>query len=214
MTVEEAFTIVSNAVSLHPVVPDWSRYKLNLALPVVGLGTRYLNPQWGNKAPGVFPKIIHGLVETFHHECDNGVCKEVSFTYGSGFPALWKHENLNEATHEWLREEFAEVPIRFFRHIKRCVKRGRLVSYNGDGEMPEDYASVEPKTDARFAFFSGEQNLCFLPDSQIRTFEYFDNLEPGRHALHLLPKYSHLDVFMGKDAARDHFPLMVEELEK
>lgn len=212
--VPQVTTVVSNAVSLHPVVPDFSKIKLRIALPLVALGTKYLNPQWGNKAPDLFPKIIHTLVEATHHECDNGVCKEVSFTYGSGFPALWKHENLNEATHEWLREEFAEVPIRFFNHIKKCIRNGHLVSFQKDPQMPEDYEAIVPRTDARFAFFSGKENLCFLPESQVRTYEHFQGIEKDRHALHLLPGYSHLDVFMGKNAAQDIFPLMVEELEK
>ncbi|MDZ7690203.1 MAG: hypothetical protein U5K69_03430 [Balneolaceae bacterium] len=155
--VPQVSTIVSNAVSLHPIVPDFSRFKLKVALPIVGLGTKYLNPQWGNKATGAVPKIIHTLVEATHHECDNGVCKEVSFTYGSGFPALWLHENLNEETHEWLRQEFAEVPIRFFNHIKECIKAGKLIAFHQDAEMPEDYVELEPQTDARFAFFAGEK---------------------------------------------------------
>jgi hypothetical protein len=212
--VPQVTTIVSNAVSLHPVVPDFSKFKMNFALPLVSLGTRYLNPQWGNKAPGVFPKIIHGLVELFHHECENGVCKEVSFTYGSGFPALWRHENLNEATHEWLREEFGEVPISFFEHIKKCIKKGNLISLENNKNLPEDYISVEPKTSARFAFFAGEKNRCFLPESQVQTYKHFEQFESNDNALHLIPDYSHLDVFMGENAARDIFPLIKEELEK
>lgn len=212
--VPQVKTIVSNAVSLHPVVPGWSRFKVNFALPLVSLGTRYLNPQWGNEAPGVFPKIIRSLVEVTHRECNNGVCKQVSFTYGSGFPALWLHENLNDATHEWLRNEFAEVPIRFFNHIKKCIKKGHLVSYQNDLQLPEDFISTPSKTNARFAFLSGKENLCFLPESQVRTYEHFDKTEPGRHALHLLPDYSHLDVFMGKNAAQDIFPIIAEELER
>ena len=45
-----------------------------------------------------------------HHECDNPVCKEVSFTYGTGFPALWLHENLNDETHEWLSGNLPMCP--------------------------------------------------------------------------------------------------------
>jgi hypothetical protein len=211
--VPQVTNIVSNAVSLHPVVPRWSVFKINVALPLVSLGTRYLNPQWGKEAPGVFPKIIRSLVEVTHNECDNGVCKQVSFTYGSGFPALWRHENLNDATHEWLKDEFAEVPIHFFNHIKKCIKKGHLVSLQKDRDLPLDYVSTPPKTDARFSFLAGKKNLCFLPESQGHTYEYFEKLEPGRHAFHLLPDYSHLDVFMGKNSARDVFPIILKELE-
>ena len=66
---------------------------------------------------------------------------------------------------------------------------------------------------ARFVFFTGLENRCFLPESQVRTFKWFESREPGRHAIHELRGYSHLDVFMGKSAARDVFPLMLAELE-
>lgn len=212
--VPEVSTIVSNAVSLHPVVPDWSKFKLQYMVPLVRQMTNYLNPHWGVHAPGVVARLISLLVNLTHHECNNAVCKQVSFTYGSGFPALWRHENLNEDTHEWLKEEFGAVPLRFFQQITRCVQRGHLVAFEDFQELPKDYTAEKPRTEARFAFFSGEKNLCFLPQSQIQTFNYFDALRPGYHSLHLLPEYGHLDVFMGKNAAVDTFPLIIAELNK
>ncbi|MBY0419355.1 MAG: hypothetical protein K2W88_14995, partial [Pararheinheimera sp.] len=56
--VPEVTTIVTNAVSLHPVVPDWSRFKLQYMVPLVRLMTKYLNPHWGVHAPGVVAKLI------------------------------------------------------------------------------------------------------------------------------------------------------------
>ena len=78
--------------------------------------------------------------------------------------------------------------------------------------LPSDYTAAPPQTDARFVFLAGEHNRCFLPESQTRTFEYFDRFAPGRHAAHVLPGYSHLDVFFGQHASRDVFPLIVKEL--
>jgi hypothetical protein len=210
--VPQVTTIVANAVTLHPVIPAWSRLKIGYAVPLVGKLTRYLDPQWGLHAPGVTPKVLNGVVRLTHHECSNPVCKEVSFTYGSGFPALWRHENLNDETHEWLKAEFAHVPITFFDQMRKCVAAGRLVSVEGHDELPRDFAAQAPKTEARFVFFTGLENRCFLPESQVRTFQWFESHQPGRHAIHELPGYSHLDVFMGKNAARDVFPLMLTEL--
>lgn len=212
--IPEVTTIISNAVSLHPVVPKWSKFKLTFLLPLVNIMTKYLNPHWGVEAPTLAAKLITLLVNLTHHECNNAVCKQVSFTYGSGFPALWSHENLNEETHEWLKEEFAAVPLRFFEQITRCIKVGHLVSVQGFKELPVDFLQAAPKTDARFAFFAGENNLCFLPQSQINSFEYFSSLRSDFHSLHVLPDYGHLDVFMGKNAAQDTFPLIIQELEK
>ena len=125
--VPQVDTIVTNAVSLHPVVPKVSALKLRVAVPAVGLMLRYLNPQWGLHAPNVPAKLLVALVRATHHECDNDVCRFVSFTYGTGFPTLWSHDNLNDETHEWVKQEFAHVPLSFFRQIARCVARGRAM---------------------------------------------------------------------------------------
>jgi pimeloyl-ACP methyl ester carboxylesterase len=212
--VPEVKTIVSNAVSLHPVVPFFSGVKLRFAVPLVALLTPYVSPRWGLHAPTLTAKAITGLVRLTHHECDNTVCRMVSFTYGSGFPALWSHENLNDATHEWLTDEFAEVSLRFFAQIARCVNAGHLVSVEGYPQLPADFVAQPPQTDARFAFVAGDRNRCFLPESQERTFEYFDRHRKDYHSLHVLAGYGHLDVFMGKNASRDVFPIILDELEK
>jgi pimeloyl-ACP methyl ester carboxylesterase len=212
--VPQVKTVITNAVTLHPVIPRWSRLKIGYAVPLVAHLTDYLNPQWGVNAPGVTPKVLNGIVQVVHHECSNPVCKQVSFTYGSGFPALWKHENLNPETHEWLRGEFAEVPMTFFEQMRKCVNAGRLLAAEYHDELPRDFVAQPPRTDARFVFFAGSENRCFLPESQVETYRWFDNHQPAKHALHELDGYSHLDVFMGKDASRDVFPLMIDELER
>jgi pimeloyl-ACP methyl ester carboxylesterase len=211
--VPQVTTILSNAVSLHPVVPAFSRFKLQVGYPLMSPFIRYLNPQWGLRAPNGLPKAIDFIVELVHHECDNPVCHEVSFTYGAGFPALWRHENLNDETHEWLKQEFAHVPVTFFRQIEQCIRAGHLIAVEGERLLPADFVARAPETDARIAFFAGEKNRCFLPESQVRSFQFVDRTRPNYHSLHVLPGYSHLDVFMGKNAARDIFPLFLQELE-
>jgi hypothetical protein len=212
--VPEVKTVVANAVTLHPVIPGWSQFKINYLTPTVGSFVDYLNPQWGLYSPTTISRLITLSALLVHHECDNPVCKMVSFTYGSGFPALWRHENLNDETHEWLKGEFAHVPITFFRQMARCVEEGHLVSVEGMSELPESFVAEPPRTDARFAFLAGEKNQCFLPESQKRTFEFFDSIDKNYHSFHLLRNYGHLDVFMGKNAHRDVFPLILNELER
>lgn len=207
-------TIISNAVSLHPVVPRWSAFKLNALVPVIRRVTPYLNPQWDARTKSVAGRMFYYLTELTHRECRNSVCRQVSFYYGSGFPALWSHENLNDETHEWLKTEFANVPVSFFRQIARCVRRGVLTPFDHPDELPDDFAGQPPRTDARFILFGGEDNRCFLPESQRRTFDWLESMSPGRHSLHILPRYGHLDIFMGRHADRDVFPIMLRELDK
>jgi hypothetical protein len=77
--------------------------------------------------------------------------------------------------------------------------------------LPADY-TADPQTQARFALFAGEQNRCFLPISQTRTHDYLER-RGIRSSLHVIPEYGHLDIFMGKRAATDVFPLMLRELD-
>jgi hypothetical protein len=213
--VPEVKSVVANAVTLHPVVPRFAKIKLRYAIPPAARVIGYLDPQWGDHgAPGVVPKVLKGFVMLTHHECHNSVCKMASFTYGVGFPTLWRHENLNDETHEWLKDEFAHVPLTFFKQILASVRAGHLIPVDGLPELPESFVSGPPQTDARFAFLAGEMNQCFTPESQRRTYEWFDRHSPGRHALHVFPGYGHLDIFMGQSADENVSPVILNELEK
>jgi len=206
--VPQVTTIVTNAVSLHPVVSGASRFKINFLLPVVKPITSYLNPHWGDVAPDFKSKAFRALVNLTHWENDTNVGKFVSFTYGVGHPALWELDNLTDTTKDWIRGEFGYVPMSFFDHIKKCIAAGVLVS--ADGKV--NYAASKPQTSARFAFFAGKLNKCFSYDSQVNSYNYFNSYHPGYHKLYVYDTYSHLDVFMGKNAYTDIFPAMVKEL--
>ena len=209
--IPEVKVILSNAVSLHPVVPPFSVFKLKVLVPIVKLIFEYLNPQWGLHAPDLKTKALRWLVQLTHPEDDTLVGKFVSFTYGSGFPALWRLENLDEQTKQWIQHEFAEVPLSFFDHIKKSEQRGALVPANALASTPAYTENSLPET-ARIVLFGGEENQCFLPKSQQRTYDYLQARQPGKHQLYILKGYSHLDVFLGKHAHRDVFPIMIKEL--
>lgn len=210
----EVDTIVSNAVSLHPVVPALSRFKIRRVAPVVARALPHISPAWGDRPDGVAARCIAGFVRATHRECRNGVCRMVSFTYGAGRPALWSHANLDEAVHDWIRGEFAEVPMTFFAQMDACVRAGRLVATGRVEGLPRSFADQAPRTDARFALLAGEDNRCFLADSQRRTHDFLQRHRPGRDSLHILPGYGHLDVFLGRRAAADTYPLILQELKR
>lgn len=201
-------TIVSNAVSLHPIVSKFSRFKLNVVLPLIKPITRYLNPRWGDDAPDLKSKILRAVVKLSHWENDTDVGKFVSFTYGSGWPALWELVNLSDTTKNWIPGEFGYVPLTFFDHIKRSIKAGKLVSRNGE----TSYIETAPLTHARFILIAGRLNKCFSSESQVQTYKYLNAIKPGFHKLYQYDKYSHLDIFLGKNAYQEIFPTIISEL--
>ena len=206
-------TIVSNGVSFHPIIPRLAAIKQQFGVATFGRFLDYMNPQWGIEAPAGLPRFLDLVVRLTHHECDNAVCKHASFTYGHGFPTLWSHANLNAATHEWIKGEFAHCPMAFFEQIGRLIRAGRIVAVEGFEALPVDVLAEPPRTDARFVFVAGQDNRCFLAESQVRSFEYVDRLRPDYHSLLLLPGYGHLDVFLGQHAWRDVFPRLIAALD-
>lgn len=207
-------TIVSNAVSLHPVVPAIARLKGECFHRPMRALTKYLDPRWGLEAPDLIAEAVVGWVKLVHDECTNTVCRVTSFTYGVGRPTLWSHALLNPPTHEWLKDEFGPVPLTFFDQMTRCLRAGRLVSVAGLDELPRRFGVDPPRTDADITFLAGAENRCFLAESQQRSFDWFESVGTARYALHVVPRYGHLDMFMGKDASRDVFPIICDALSK
>lgn len=77
--------------------------------PLVARLTPYVDPRWGARAPAPTAKTLALLVRPTHRECRNAVCRMASFTCGTGGSTLWRHEHLDEATHDWIRGERGAV---------------------------------------------------------------------------------------------------------
>jgi len=204
--------VVSNAVSLHVSLTPRSRLRLRTMAPTASLLVRGVDPQWTARPPAMVNRAIARASTLGRAHCDSEICRSANYFYGVGRDVLWHHSNLDHDTHEWGAREWGFCPMSFFKQMAKCAAAGHLVPAGNVG-LPSNLVDGEPQTDARFTFIAGSDNTCFLASSQQRTFAYFDALAPGRHGLALLPGYTHLDVFLGKTAHRDVFPLIVEALE-
>lgn len=142
------------------------------------------------------------------------MCKHASFVYGVGFPTMWNHENLDEITHDWIKGEFAHVPVSLFRQTRDCLSAGHLVSTGRYRELPREFGVGPPHPDVRaeFKFITGADNRTFRPDGMRATWEYFERYAPGVHAFEQFPGYGHLDMFLGQYAAVDVFPAIIDWL--
>jgi hypothetical protein len=213
--IKDVSLVISNSSALHPVMPWQARFKLPIAVAFLNHEKiSGINPQWGLHAPRLLPKVLDWYVKATHDECDNAVCNHTSFMYGYGHPTLWRHENLNDETHEWIKGEFGQVPMSYYGHIADSSAAGEMVSTGKYPELPPLFTAEPPKTDARFVFITGDVNQTFLPIGMGRTFEYFERHQPGRHTLQKFAGYGHLDVFLGEHSNREVFPFIVDELSK
>jgi hypothetical protein len=210
--VPEVTDVVSNAVSFHPEVPRLSKLKMQLLLPGMQAFFPGFDPQWTLRPTALRARLVALIARTVRRECREPVCQMANFTYGVGGNVLWDHANIDPPTHRWIAREFGWVPTSFFRQMSRCTKAGHLVTVDGFEELPDDAVAVPPRNRPRWTFLAGSANRCFLPSGQERSFAWLDGLEPGRHALVEVPGYTHLDLFFGRDAARDVFGHIVDAL--
>jgi hypothetical protein len=213
--VPDITTIVANAVSLHVNVPRLSELKLHALVPVAALRLSGLDAQWAMRAPSALAASVARVAHLIRgRDCDNEVCQFANYMYGVGPNILWRHANLDPATHEWVSREFGFCPFSLLRQIGRAQRTGYIVPVDSLPQIPPSLVDIEPNTDARFSFLAGSANRLFLPLSQRRSYEHFNKFRPGYHTFHELPGLTHLDVLFGHNSARDVFPLIVQELDR
>lgn len=213
-------SVIANSVSLTPIVPKWSRLKL-MASPFMVekiLGLQYLNPR-SSEDPGLTKgKLFSKLVSQFHRECDVPACHMLSLMWGTGWPALYKHENLDPVTHRRGGDLYGGTSMHYYRHVRKMVMSGNTaVKYNKSDprvkSLPNNYFKYARDIETPVMFMTGEENHVFTT-SNIETYRRLEAIVPGRHELQVFSGYGHQDVFMGKNVHQDIFPTLLEFLKR
>ena len=141
----------------------------------------------------------------------------LSLMWGTGWPALYNHENLADITHRRGGDLYGGTSMHYYRHVMKMVKAKRAVKYDPKNQklarLPNDYFEYAKEIETPVLFMTGEANRVFT-DSNVYCFNRLQELVPGRHELHVFPNYGHQDVFMGKNNHIEIFPRLLQFLEK
>ncbi|RKH48363.1 alpha/beta hydrolase [Corallococcus sicarius] len=212
-------SVIANSVALTPRVPNWSKVKLWMAPFFLEqlAGMPYLNAAGAEEGGLSRNKLLAKVAGLIHRECDVPACHTLSLMWGTGFPALYSHENLQPVTHERGGDLYGATGFHYYRHVRKMVKAGGAVKYDRRksslSHLPDDYFQYAKDIQTPVLFYTGADNHVFT-DSNIVCHQRLETLVPGRHALRVVSGYGHQDVFMGKDCHRDVFPHFVSWLEK
>ncbi len=208
-------SLVANSVSLTPRVPWLSRLKLAATPRAVELaGIQYVNPRW-SEDPWLTPgKLFSRAVSLLHRECDEPSCHMLSFMWGSGWPALYNHDNLDERTHRRAADLYGPTSMHYYRHMRRMVRANNTaVKYRpgnpSHAELPDNYLAHARKITTPILFLTGADNRVFA-DSNIECHRRLAALGCTQHELRVIPGYGHQDVFMGRNAAVDVFGHVID----
>jgi hypothetical protein len=222
--------VVSNSVSLHPVLPESSERKLRAVVPVINRLVPYLDPRWaedqpeavevermtdataeperidpaGPPPPSLLSKGLVQWVERTGQGSEGRVSGFAQWMYGGGPSSLYDPRTLDKETLEWLQTQFAWAPMRLYQQIGRSLLVGHLVPMRDwtDEDLRLDLFRTGPAdVETRITFITGTENRCFSPLSQRRTYEWFSKYHGhGKHRLVLLRGFGHLDVWLRPDA--------------
>ena len=208
-------SVIANSVGLTPRVPRWSQLKLGIAPFLIEqvLGFPYISPSFSEAGvpAGRLVSLVNSLV---HRECDVPACQMLSLMWGTGFPALYNHDNLHDVTHRRGGDLYGGTGVNYYRHVLKMVRAGhRAVKYDPGNarydRLPNDYLAGAGAIKTPVFFVTGAENHVFT-DSNILCYRTLEELAPRRHSLHVFPGYGHQDIFMGKNVDRDVFPVFID----
>ncbi|APR87867.1 Cholesterol oxidase [Minicystis rosea] len=138
--------------------------------------------------------------------CRNPSCRRSAMLFGE----LFRHENLNAATHDRIAEHVATAPVRPFIQMAKIARRRELIDMEGRSYL----ADLRP-LDLPMTFLHSDGNEVVGAGTTGRTWQLLrETWGDRRYRRVVLPGYGHLDALIGKNAAHDVFPHLVDHLER
>jgi cholesterol oxidase len=201
---------VCSQVTTHPVVTRWQHGKVAARVPrlLQGAGLRTITPDARRTAPDIALDLALRMSPMQPDErCSSAVCRWIFAFYGP----THHHDQLNAATHAALGNLFGVAGLDALDHIGRMIRTGQSVDrYGNDVYLPH-----AARLDFPILFLAGDQNRIFLPETSERTVRWLKEAnDPELYRRVVLTNYAHLDGFIGRNAARDVYPHMLEHLER
>lgn len=139
--------------------------------------------------------------------CESDACARIRFMYGD----IIGHEKVDEATHAALYEIFTDPSPQFLQSVTSMVKAGHVVDAAGeDAYLPHLDRLAIP-----LRLLHGAENKAFLPESTEQTAAALaarSSAEAGVCSRVVIPGYGHDDCILGKNAATDVYPHILEHL--
>ena len=138
--------------------------------------------------------------------CGLAVCRWINAVYG----LTHRHDQLNDATHGALVDEFGVSGLDAFNHIAVMMRnRKALNSCRQDVYLP----GID-RLNIPIHFLIGASNHIFFPPGSYETMQWLQENGPGTYTSTYLPEYAHLDGMVGRNAVRDVYPEILAHLNR
>jgi cholesterol oxidase len=200
-----------SAVAGHPVPTPANRLRAHVRVPTVlrmaGMPTISTDYRPDSLQDRALERVMRAL--PINHMHDSPVGRRIYFIYGDVFD----HSRIDEAT---MADEvpgfFGASNMTFFEHMGVMVRKGgRAVDVQGR----DVYLANTERYRMPISLLTGSRNRMFLPRGLEATLDMLRAANgPELYSHHVVPGYAHLDLWLGRDAERDVFPIALAELER
>jgi hypothetical protein len=214
---------VSTYVSKGLPEPMWPLIEMMNLDPeiekVFKTGMKVVNPRAPSITPVLTPDLppskLDALIDTVVWNvpsfspvpCNSPTCHRINFFFGP----TYQHEQLNQATHDGIKDMFGPLSSAPYPHIASCFAKGHAISRSKD----INYMAGVGNLKIPINFIVGAKNPLMLPECSLRTMDWLkkNNSECAEgYNRKVYQGYGHIDCFIGKNAHKDIFPDILEWL--
>jgi pimeloyl-ACP methyl ester carboxylesterase len=211
--------ILSQAVAFIDQ-PFVNRLKANLRLAEILrlFGLRpILTPDFDLRS-SVAVRLLDRLLYFYpsRERCKSGVCRRLLLIYGDAN----RHDQLDAVTHEMIYDMVDRGNLTTLAQLEKMAARRKIVNAAGKDVYldPRNGKNVN----VPITLLQGARNNLFRRSGALKTRDWlhqhggFPSREENEKKFTLLdvPDYGHMDVFIGRNSARDVYPKILKALER
>ncbi len=174
-------------------------------LPV---GIEGLTPNTGRRFSDRVVDLGAGLLPT-PEKCQEPVCRWLNGVFG----LTHTHDQLNAATHETFPSAFGTGDVTTLGHLAVMTRKRKAVDHQGN----DTYLPHVERLDLPLLFIQGSKNYIFKPKGLDKTIAWLQASHRNSADLHevlMLDGYAHLDGLVGRNAATEVFPHIIDHLDR
>ncbi|KAK4230360.1 cholesterol oxidase [Podospora fimiseda] len=160
--------------------------------------------QFLNQALRLYPQSCKEM-------CNNAACHRTSLVFGR----CWNHRNLNEATHRQIDRFFGGVNMKMLNLLMRMGSEGHVMTNGPLFDRLDTRQNIQRLKGIPILLWVGRDNAVLSPEATERTYETLcEMFENGDYKRKVVPGYGHLDGWMGRNAWKDVYPFIREEVDR
>ncbi|KAI1444802.1 FAD/NAD(P)-binding domain-containing protein [Annulohypoxylon stygium] len=149
--------------------------------------------------------------------CNNVSCHRITMALGR----CWNHRNLNEATHRQIDRFFGGVSMTLMQVLMKQGFQGGVMGNGPLFERLDTPDNIRRLKGVPILLFVGRDNAVLSPESTEKTYEILtdtfgtgDDRSGVPYQRRVVPDYGHLDCWMGRNAWKDVYPFVREEVDR